>query len=81
MKKLYAIAALSLLSFALMPLTSTAAGGGEVKLQQANVDLSNTPAIQLLATYIVNYCMGFHSPQYVRYTHFTESPLKEEDME
>ena len=81
MKKLYAIAALSLLSFALMPLTSTAAGGGEVKLQQANVDLSNHAAIQRGAKYFVNYCMGCHSAQYVRYKLFTEAGLTEEDIE
>lgn len=38
-----------------------------VKLQSANVDLSNTAALQRGAKYFVNYCMGCHSAQYVRY--------------
>ncbi|MGB5776062.1 MAG: hypothetical protein WBP89_15530 [Sedimenticolaceae bacterium] len=57
MRNLFAIMALSALSFALMPATAMAAGG-EVKLQQANIDLSNHAAIQRGAKYFVNYCVG-----------------------
>jgi ubiquinol-cytochrome c reductase cytochrome c1 subunit len=38
-----------------------------VKLQTANVDLGNTAALQRGAKFFVNYCMGCHSAQYVRY--------------
>ena len=38
-----------------------------VKLQSANVDLSNTASLQRGAKFFVNYCMGCHSARYVRY--------------
>lgn len=38
-----------------------------VALQQARVDVSNTASVQRGAKYFVNYCMGCHSAQYVRY--------------
>ena len=72
MKKRFAIMAVSLLSFALIPLTATAAGGGEVKLQQANVDVGNHAAIQRGAKYFVNYCLSCHSASYMRYNRMGE---------
>lgn len=54
------------LSLALMSLSALAQDQGVV-LQQANVDLSNTAALQRGAKYFVNYCMGCHSARYVRY--------------
>ena len=38
-----------------------------VRLQSANIDLGNTASLQRGAKYFVNYCMGCHSAQYVRY--------------
>lgn len=38
-----------------------------VKLQVANVNVSNTASLQRGAKFFVNYCMGCHSAQYVRY--------------
>ncbi|MDE2090970.1 MAG: cytochrome c1 [Gammaproteobacteria bacterium] len=38
-----------------------------VKLESASVDLGNTASLQRGAKYFVNYCMGCHSAQYVRY--------------
>ena len=80
MKKRFAIMAVSLLSFALIPLTATAAGGGEVKLQQANVDVGNHAAIQRGAKYFVNYCLGCHSAKYVRYQLLKNVGLTEDDI-
>lgn len=51
---------------ALLPLLANAQDEG-VKLQSANVDLSNTASLQRGAKFFVNYCMGCHSAQYVRY--------------
>lgn len=75
MKKLIAVMAL-----ALMPLTGLAAGGPGVKLEQANIDLNNHAAIQRGAKFFVNYCMGCHSAQYVRYKLFTSVGLTEDDI-
>lgn len=65
---------------ALAPLTSIAAGGGQVELQDANIDLGNHAAIQRGAKLFVNYCMGCHSAKYVRYKLFTEVGLTEDDI-
>lgn len=75
MKKLIAVLAL-----ALVPLTGLAAGGPKVQLEKANIDLGNHAAIQRGAKYFVNYCMGCHSAQYVRYKLFTEVGLSEDDI-
>lgn len=50
----------------LLPLAAQAQDEG-VKLQAANVDVSNTASLQRGAKFFVNYCMGCHSAQYVRY--------------
>jgi len=75
MKKLIVVLAL-----ALMPLTGMAAGGPGPVLQQANIDLNNHAAIQRGAKMFVNYCMGCHSAQYVRYKLFQEVGLSEDDI-
>ena len=75
MKKLIAVVAL-----ALLPAAGIAAGGGNVKLQNANIDLSNHASIQRGAKLFVNYCMGCHSAKYVRYKLFTEVGLTEDDI-
>lgn len=76
MKKLFSVLALALL----MPMTAVAAGGGNVKLEQANVDIGSHAAIQRGAKYFVNYCMGCHSAKYVRYKLLTEVGLSEDDI-
>jgi ubiquinol-cytochrome c reductase cytochrome c1 subunit len=75
MKKL-----LILVALALMPLTGLAAGGPAVELESANIDLNNHAAIQRGAKYVVNYCMGCHSTQYVRYKQMTEVGLTEDEI-
>ncbi|MBU6469590.1 MAG: cytochrome c1 [Gammaproteobacteria bacterium] len=54
------------LLLALVPLAARAQDEG-VKLQAANVDVSNTASLQRGAKFFVNYCMGCHSARYVRY--------------
>jgi ubiquinol-cytochrome c reductase cytochrome c1 subunit len=76
MKKLIA-----LIAFALLPVAGMAAGGGNVHLDAANVDVGNEAAIQRGAKLFVNYCMGCHSAQYVRYKQFTEVGLTEDQIE
>ncbi|MDJ0738265.1 MAG: cytochrome c1 [Gammaproteobacteria bacterium] len=61
-------------------MTGMAAGGPKVELQQANIDLNNHAAIQRGAKLFVNYCMGCHSKQYVRYKLLTEVGLSEDDI-
>ena len=54
------------LAAALLPVASLAAGGG-ANLDKANVDVGNTASLQRGAANFVNYCLGCHSAQYVRY--------------
>src|SRR5690606_22630033 len=54
------------LMFALLPGFALAAGPS-VHLDKANIDLSDTAALQDGARTFVNYCMGCHSAQYQRY--------------
>jgi ubiquinol-cytochrome c reductase cytochrome c1 subunit len=54
------------LAAALAPVAAFAAGG-EVHLPKVNVDVGNTASLQRGAANFVNYCLGCHSAQYVRY--------------
>ena len=75
MKRLLAIWSLSLLPFG-----AFAAGGPAVELEPANIDLSNEASIQRGAKMFVNYCMGCHSAEYVRYKQFTKVGLTEDQI-
>lgn len=55
----------------LTPLLATAAGG-HVHLERANIDLKDQASLQRGAKYFVNYCMGCHSLQYMRYNRMAE---------
>jgi len=55
------------LAAALLPVASLAAGGGGANLDKANVDVGNRASLQRGAANFVNYCLGCHSAQYVRY--------------
>lgn len=57
---------LLILAAALAPVAAFAAGG-EVHLDKANVDVTNKASLQRGAANFVNYCLGCHSAQYVRY--------------
>ncbi|MBK1705458.1 cytochrome c1 [Halochromatium glycolicum] len=58
-----------ILAFALLvtPLAALAAGGHGPELEDANIDLKDKASLQRGAKYFVNYCMGCHSLQYMRY--------------
>ncbi len=43
------------------------AGDGGLHLEPANTDVSDIEALQRGAAYYVNYCLGCHSAEYVRY--------------
>ena len=49
------------------PPFTLAAGGGDVHLDQANIDLTNKDSLQRGAKIFVNYCLGCHSAKYQRY--------------
>jgi ubiquinol-cytochrome c reductase cytochrome c1 subunit len=43
------------------------AAGPSIPLDKANIDISDTAALQRGAKYFVNYCQSCHSAQYMRY--------------
>lgn len=51
----------------LVPVTALAAGGENLPLDKADVDLNNKASLQNGAKLYVNYCMGCHSLSYMRY--------------
>lgn len=57
-----------------------ASGATEIELVPANNNISNTASLQRGAKYFVNYCLGCHSAQYVRYNKLAEGLLLTEDQ-
>ena len=57
---------LALVLLLVAPTLVVAAGGGP-KLESVSIDISNQASLQRGAKYFVNYCLGCHSAQYVRY--------------
>jgi ubiquinol-cytochrome c reductase cytochrome c1 subunit len=51
----------------LAPVLAPASGGGDVHLEDADIDLADKESLQRGAKYFVNYCMGCHSLKYMRY--------------
>ena len=60
----------SILSLA--PAFVLAAGGSGVPLQDADIDLADKDSLKRGAEVFVNYCMGCHSLQYMRYNRMGE---------
>ena len=58
--------------FVLVLLPAIAFAEGEAGMLKAPVNLANTASLQRGAKYFVNYCMGCHSAQYVRYNRVGE---------
>jgi len=77
-RKLAATAAAALVT-ALTALVAFGAGEG-LELAPANANVKNTPSLQRGAKYFVNYCLGCHSAQYVRYNKLAEGLLLTEDQ-
>jgi ubiquinol-cytochrome c reductase cytochrome c1 subunit len=50
-----------------MSLAGVAAAQQEAELDEANNNIANTASLQRGAKYFVNYCLGCHSAEYVRY--------------
>lgn len=48
------------------------AAGGHVKLEEANIDLTDQASLQRGAKYFVNYCMGCHSLSHLRYSRMAD---------
>lgn len=55
-------------------------GHGAGHLEQVNIDVSNNAAIQRGAKTFVNYCMGCHSAEHMRYKQLTEVGLTEDQI-
>jgi ubiquinol-cytochrome c reductase cytochrome c1 subunit len=70
---------IALLFLAGLPGFAAAAGGGAA-LESANINLSNQASLQRGARNFVNYCMGCHSAQYVRYNRLAEDIGLSEDQ-
>jgi ubiquinol-cytochrome c reductase cytochrome c1 subunit len=58
----------------LLPAAVFAAGGG-VRLDSSPHDLRDLVSLQSGARTYVNYCLGCHSMQYMRYSNLTEIGL------
>lgn len=68
MKRIVLVALLGACLAACLPALVQAQDMDEgMTLQAANPDIRNPASLQLGAKYFVNYCMGCHSAQYVRY--------------
>ena len=52
----------------------------EAELEPARNNVANTPSLQRGAKYFVNYCLGCHSAQYVRYNRLAEDLQITEDQ-
>lgn len=63
----------AVISFALgLLLTGAAAAQHGAALEPANNNVANVASLQRGAKYFVNYCMGCHSAQYVRYNRLAQ---------
>jgi ubiquinol-cytochrome c reductase cytochrome c1 subunit len=47
-------------------------GDGALRLEPASTDVGDLASLRRGATYFVNYCLGCHSAQYVRYSRLAE---------
>ena len=64
-----------------MGLAGGVAAQHEAALEPANTNIANTASLQRGAKYFVNYCLGCHSAQYVRYNRLAEDlQLSEEQL-
>jgi len=52
---------------AFLPLSAQAAGGGNTNLEHVEIRLNDTHSLQNGAKIFVNYCLGCHSAEYMRY--------------
>ncbi len=57
-----------------------AGGHGAGHLEKANIDVGNEASVQRGAKWFVNYCMGCHSAEHVRYRQLTKVGLSEDSI-
>lgn len=55
-----------------VPALAQHAGDGALHMEPANTDVSDLASLRRGATYFINYCLGCHSAQYVRYSRLGE---------
>jgi len=67
------------IAFCLAPLVTLAAGGG-VRPMSANSDITNQMSLQSGARVYVNYCMGCHSMEFMRYSRLAEDIGLDSDL-
>lgn len=65
--------------FSLFPLVTLAAGGG-VRPMSANTDLTNQKSLQSGARVFVNFCVGCHSMEFLRYSRLADDIGLEQDL-
>jgi ubiquinol-cytochrome c reductase cytochrome c1 subunit len=64
----------------LVPVSVLAAGGGNVHLDSADIDLDDQASLQRGAKYFANYCLNCHSAKYMRYQSMTALGLTEDQI-
>ncbi len=79
-KPLWRSKIIAVMLMALLPGLAFTAGGGEYKMVPAMNDVSNVASLQRGAKYFVNYCLGCHSAEYVRYNRLAEDLSINEDQ-
>jgi ubiquinol-cytochrome c reductase cytochrome c1 subunit len=67
-------------AFVLLPSLAVAAGGHGPELEDSKIDLKDKASLQRGAKYFMNYCMGCHSLQYMRYQQMAEDLAIPEDQ-
>lgn len=73
-------AAVFLPVLAVLMFTAAASAQHEAQLAPAGNDVADTASLQRGARYFVNYCLGCHSAQYVRYNRLAEDLQLSEDQ-
>ena len=64
----------------LVPVSVLAAGGGNVHLDSADIDLDDQASLQRGAKYFANYCLNCHSAKYMRYQSMTALGLTQDQI-
>ena len=67
-------------SMLILPGFAWSAGDSSYEMVPAMNDVSNIASLQRGAKYFVNYCLGCHSAQYVRYNRLAEDLSIDEDQ-
>ena len=60
--------------------SAIAAGGADVHLDNAPINLKDTASLQRGAKTFINYCLNCHNAQFMRYSHLTQIGLTEQQI-